>query len=174
MKQMSLLSFFMMSFFFGCASAEYSETVSYVDLDKFFKKWYVIAGRVTFLEKGAHNAIEEYSYNVEKQRIDINFYYNKNSFSGPVKSLPQKGWIENETSNAHWKISPFWPLKFDYLIIALAEDYSWTAVGVPSQKYLWIMSDNWKMSDSQLEEIIRQIQSTGYLVDDVVRIPQKW
>jgi apolipoprotein D and lipocalin family protein len=158
----------------SCSNTEYSKTVPRVELKGFLKKWYVIAGRFTFLEDGAHNAVEEYTFNSEKQRIDINFYFNKESFHGPLRTLPQKAWIENKTTNAYWKISPFWPLKFDYLVIALADDYSWTAIGVPNEKYLWIMADNWNMNDAQLQSIIEKIQLTGYPVNDIIRIPQKW
>ncbi|GAB4419908.1 MAG: lipocalin family protein [Bacteriovoracaceae bacterium] len=153
---------------------EYSKTVKEVSLDKFMKKWFVIAGRFTFMENGAHNAVEEYTFNKEKDRIDINFYFNKDSFDGRVRKIPQKAWIENKKSNAHWKVSPFWPLKFDYLVVALAPDYSWTAIGVPSQKYLWIMADRWDISDSELKKMIEAVQEAGYSVEEIERIPQSW
>jgi len=158
----------------SCSNSPYTKTVDHVDLKRFSKKWYVIAGRFTFLEKGAHNAVEEYTFNQKEQKIDINFYFNKDSFDGTLKKIPQKAWIENQETNAYWKVSPFWPLKFDYLVIALAEDYSWTAIGVPSQKYLWIMADKWDVSEEQLEIIIKKVNNINYSVQDIVRIPQKW
>lgn len=172
MKKYILIFLFLSSF--NSFADDYSQTVGQVELPKFMKKWYVIAGRFTFMEKGAHNAVEEYTYNEEKDRIDINFYFNKDSFSGRLKKIPQKAWIENSATNAHWKVSPFWPLKFDYLVIALADDYSWTAIGVPSQKYLWIMADRWNISDDELKKMIKQVEEQGYSVDDIVRIPQQW
>lgn len=158
----------------GCAGKPYESTVPKVDLDRFLRKWYVIAGRLTFLEEGAHNAVEEYKFNSEANRIDVNFFFNKDSFTGPIKTIPQKAWIENSSTNAHWKISPFWPMTFDYLVIALAEDYSWTAIGVPNKKYLWIMAQDWDVSDEELEIMIKKIKETGYPVGEVIRVPQKW
>lgn len=158
----------------GCSSSNYTKTVPEIDLSKFLKKWYVIAGRLTFIETGSHNAVEEYSYNIDKKRIDINFNFNKDSFDGPHKSYPQKAWVYNETTKAHWKVSPFWPLKFDFLIIAVAKDYSWTAIGVPNQKYLWIMSDSWRMDDTKLSEIKNTILLAGYNVENIIRVPQNW
>lgn len=160
--------------FSGCTSANYQKTVSSVDLDRFMKKWYVIAGRFTWIEKGAHNAVEEYKYNIQDERIDINFYFNKGSFVGEVKRILQKAWIENRKTNAYWKVSPFWPLKFDYLVIALADDYSWTAIGVPNEKYLWIMADRPELSEEELNSIITKVKAAQYSVDDIVRVPQKW
>ncbi len=160
---------------FSCESgSKFRKTVDYVEMDRFMTKWFVIAGRLTSFEDGAHNAIESYSWNAEKSRIDIDFTMRKDSFDGKLKSIPQKGWIENHKTNAHWKISPFWPLKFHYLIIDLAEDYSWTVIGVPSQKWVWIMAKDWKMSEEKLAMIIKRVKDMGYSIKDIKRVPQKW
>ena len=135
------IKIFILTFIGGCSGMEYNRTVDYIDLDKFMGKWFVIAGRVTFLEKGAYNPIEQYTFNSEKNRIDIDFSFNKDSLSGPKKNIPQKAWVHNKETNAHWKVSPFWPLKLDYLVILNDENYEWTVIGVPSQRYLWLMAE---------------------------------
>lgn len=146
---------------------DYKKTVDKVEINKFMKKWYVIAGRTTFLEKGAHNSVEYYTWNKDEERIDIKFTFNKDSFDGDLKEIPQKGWIYNEETNAHWKISPFWPLKLNFLVIGLADDYSWTAIGVPNGKYLWVMADKPSMSDSKLAEILEGLEKSGYPINEV-------
>jgi apolipoprotein D and lipocalin family protein len=145
--------------------------VDKVELGKFMGQWFVHSGRFTFLEEGAHNAIEKYVWNEKEKRIDISFTFNKDSFDGKVKSIPQKGWVYNTKTNAHWKVRPFWPLKLDYLIIGLAEDYSWTAVGVPSGKYLWIMTREKTISDEVYQSIISELKNNGYPTNDIVKIP---
>ncbi|MDO8938641.1 MAG: lipocalin family protein [Methylicorpusculum sp.] len=150
------------------------QTVNAVEIPKFMGKWYVLAGRFTFFEKEVHNGVETYSWNEESQRIDIDFTYNRGSFNGELKSLPQKGWIYNTKTQAHWKVSPFWPLKFDYLIVALAEDYSWTAIGVPDQKYLWIMARDWKNPDSVVAAATRALKDAGYDAQNLVTVPHRW
>lgn len=173
MKIYSNLVFLFMTFV-GCANMKYTKTVEYVELDRFMTKWYVIAGRLTFLEEGAHNAVEIYHFDENEKKINIDFSFYKNSFNGPLKKIPQTAWIVDNKSNAQWKVSPFWPLKFDYLVIALADDYSWTAIGVPNGKYLWIMSQNWNMDDDELDEILNKLKKLGYPANDVKRVPQKW
>lgn len=159
----------------GCASQDkFMKTVDYVDINRFMTKWYVIAGRLTFMEKGAHNAVEIYSWNEEEKRIDIDFSFNKDSFSGKVKSIPQKAWIVNNKTNAHWKVSPFWPIKFNYLVIDMDEDYSWVVIGVPGQEWVWIMSTDWQMSDEKLDQIISRISKMKYNTKDIKRVPQQW
>lgn len=171
MKIMFLMILFLVG---GCASMSYEKTVDKVELKRFMGKWYVIAGRLTFMEDGAHNAVELYQWNDKKERIDISFTFNKDGFDGEKKSIPQKGWIYNPATNAHWKVSPFWPLKFHYLVIDLAEDYSWTVVGVPDQKYVWIMAREWNMTQEDLSEIITRLNKLGYSTKNIKRVPQRW
>ena len=49
----------------GCMAAlrEPIRTEEHVDLARFMGDWYVIANIPTFVEKGAHNAVESYKMN---------------------------------------------------------------------------------------------------------------
>jgi apolipoprotein D and lipocalin family protein len=159
----------------GCASLSKDDlrkmTVPQVDIPRFMGNWYVLAGRFTFLEKEVHNALEVYTWNEEKRRVDIAFDYNRGSLTGPVKKIPQKGWIYNTDTNAHWKVSPVWPIKADYLVVALAEDYSWTAIGVPSQKYLWIMARSFEKPEATVAAAVEALKKAGYRHDGLVLVP---
>ena len=157
----------------SCTHAHNYKTVDHLDRDRFMGSWYIQAGRFTPLEKEVTNGVETYTWNENKQRIDINFSYNKGDFSGPLKKIPQKGYIENTQSNAHWKVSPIWPLKFDYLVIALDPDYQWTAIGVPDQKYLWVMTRDPQFSKEHLEQVLKKIESNGYRVDNLTYVPHQ-
>ena len=135
--------------------------------------WYVWAGRTTFIEKGAYGSIERYTWNTKEDRIDVDFTFHKDSFEGKLKSTPQKAWIADKTTNAKWKVQPFWPLKFDYLVVDLDEHYQWAAIGVPSGSYLWILGRTPNVSDDKLSEVIEKVKNLNYPVADVVRIPQQ-
>lgn len=154
----------------ACSSATYKKTVARVERDKFMGKWHVMAGRFTMFEQDAYNAVEKYTWNQKEQRIDIQFEYNKGSLDGPKKKIPQKGWIVDEETNATWKVSPIWPLKFGYLIIALDSDYQWTAVGVPDEDYLWIMARDPHMPREKVDEIIEKVQREGYDTSDITYV----
>ena len=158
----------------ACSGTQYLKTVQNLDINRFMGDWYVIASRATFLEKGAHNGVESYTWNDKEKRIDINFTYKKDSFDGEVKSIPQKAWIYNKETNAHWKVQPFWPLKLDYLVIDLDENYEWVVVGVPNQNYVWIMARDWKIDEQTYNEIIDRLNKLSYRTDEIKRVPQKW
>lgn len=161
----------LLSLLTGCSSAKLDfRSVDNLDLQRFMGKWYVIAGRFTPLEKGAHNAIEIYTYQPELKRIDIDFKFNRGSLDGTPVSIAQKGWVHNQENRSHWKISPFWPLKLDYLVLAVADDYSWTAIGVPNQSYLWIMARSPEFSAEEMNTVMQVLAKREYSVDDMVQV----
>ena len=153
--------------FFGvlltaCSSTkDYDRTVTYVERDKFMGDWYVIAGRFTSLEENVHNAVESYTWNEIENRIDVKYSYNNGSLTGEKKEIKQKAWIQTP-DNAHWKIQVQWPFKHDYLIIGLAANYRWTAVGTPDQKYLWIMCRDTRFTQTEVEFVLNQLKKKGY------------
>ncbi len=168
MKNIFLLS--LLSLLFSLNAYAYNKTVDFVDMERFMGDWYVVAGRFTALEKNVFNAVESYTWNENAKRIDISFNYNKGSLTGPVKSIPQKGWIYNKETNAHWKVSPFWPLKLDYLVIGLAADYDWTVIGVPNEKYVWIMSRNPHLPKETIQTIIDELDRNGYNTKRIIYV----
>ena len=152
----------------SCSSTPpYTKTVPHVELARFMKPWYVQAGRFTSFEKDPYNSVESYTWNEQEKRIDIDFRYNKGAFDGPEKSMPQKGWVKDTTTNSTWSVQPWWPLKFDYLIIGLGENYEWTAIGVPDQDYLWIMTSEPDFPKEKVQEILEGLKKSGYSVKDI-------
>lgn len=149
-------------------------TVEHVDLKKFMGDWYVLAGRFTLFESGVHNGLESYTWNETKQRIDVAFTYHQGSFDGPMKSIPQKAWVHDQSTNSHWKISPLWPIKLDYLIVALDPSYQWCAIGVPDQKYLWIMARDWRKPQHTIDQAKAQLQIRGYPTTNLSFVPHQW
>ena len=165
MKKSVLL--LLITFCQGCSAMKYQPTNKIIELDRFMGTWFVQKGRVTFLEKGAYNPTEIYKYNNDNDFIEISFTFNKNSLEGKPKSIPQKGFVINEKTNAHWEVSPFWPIRFDYLVLDFAEDYSWTAIGVPSGKYLWIMTRQKHPDPNILENVMQALKKTQYPIDNI-------
>jgi apolipoprotein D and lipocalin family protein len=122
------------------------------------------------LEKDVFNSVEKYKWNEKNQEIDIDFSYNQGSLTGALKKIPQTAWITNTTTNATWKVSPFWPLRFTYLVVGLDPDYQWTAIGVPDQGYLWIMARSPKFSKQEIQKVLDQLAAGGYSVKDIVYV----
>jgi len=150
------------------------ETVDYVDIARFMGTWYVIASIPISFEKDGYNAIESYTWNAEKDRIDIDYRFNKGSFDGKLKKLPQKAWIHDERTNAEWRIQLLWPLKFAHLVIDLGEEYEFTVIGVPNRKNIWIMAREPWMDEDLYASILEKARTRwGYDLEDLRKVPHR-
>lgn len=147
------------------------QTVKHVELERFMGSWYVIGIIPNFIEKNAVNGIESYSLNQDNS-IAIEYKFHKNSPQGKQKVMHPKAWVYDTNSNAEWRVQFIWPIKFPYLIIDLAEDYSYTVIGVPNKKYVWIMSRAPEIPESVYREILRKLEVIGYDIKKIKRMPQ--
>jgi apolipoprotein D and lipocalin family protein len=149
------------------------ETVEYVDIDKFMGDWYVIGVIPNFIEKKAVNGIESYS-RISQTEIGIQYTFSRGELGKKVKRLTPKAEIFNNESNAEWRVQFFWPVKFPYLIIELAEDYSYTVIGVPNRKYVWIMARKSSMDEVLYNDILVRLHDIGYDTSKIRKMPQNW
>ena len=60
------------------------------------------------------------------------------------------------------------------LIIDLADDYSYTVIGVPNLKYVWIMSRKPELSDETYKSILEKLQNFGFDLSKIKKIVQSW
>jgi apolipoprotein D and lipocalin family protein len=137
------------------------ETVPQVDLPRFMGDWYVIANIPTFVEKGAHNAVESYALNPDGT-VATTFRFRKDAFDGPEKVYQPKGFVIPDTGNARWGMQFIWPFKGDFRIIWLESDYSITVIGREKRDYVWIMARQPEIPEAKLEEILAFLDRIGY------------
>ena len=158
----------------GCASdAPEMPTVEYVDLERFMGPWYVIANIPTFLEKGAHNAVETYRLN-DDGTIGTTFTFNKGSFDGEQREYNPKGFVLDTETNALWGMRFVWPIKADYRIVYLDADYSQTIIARQKRDFVWIMARTPTIPDDTYEELVNRVANLGYDMSQLRRVPQKW
>ena len=158
----------------GCAAkGPEMETVDYVDLDRFMGPWYVIANIPTFLEKGAHNAVETYSLN-EDGTIATKFTFNKDSFDGKAKEYNPKAFVVDQESNALWGMRFVWPIKADYRIVYLNDDYTQTIVARQNRDYVWVMARTSTISEMDYDRLVAFVESIGYDTSKLLRVPHEY
>jgi apolipoprotein D and lipocalin family protein len=156
-----------------CGGAPRLKTVAHVDLQKFMGSWYVIANIPTFVEKGAHNAVETYQLNPDGT-IATTFTFHAGSFDGPLKRYNPKGFVVDNTTNAVWDMQFVWPFKSEYLIIHLADDYSLTVIGRSKLDYVWIMARTPRIPEKRYQTIIQSLAAVGYDTGRIQKVPQRW
>ena len=158
----------------GCAAKGVEmETVDHVELDRFMGPWYVIANIPTFLEKGAHNAVETYTLN-DDGSIATNFKFRADSFDGKEKEYNPKAFVTNTETNALWGMRFVWPIKADYRIVYLDEGYTQTIVARQKRDYVWIMARTPTISDADYDRLVSTVEGLGYDISKLVRVPQRW
>lgn len=158
----------------GCLPSTPSmKTVDRVDLQRFMGDWYVIANIPTFIEKGAHNAVESYRFD-EDGTIATTFTFRKGGPDGPVKSYTARGFVRDGESNAVWGMRFIWPFKAEYLIIYLNEDYTQTIIGRSKRDYLWIMARAPEIPDEDYARLVADLANRGYDISKIEKVPQSW
>ena len=149
------------------------KTVDYVDLERFMGDWYVIANIPTFLEKNAHNAVETYELN-DDGSIQTTFTFLKGGFDGEKKQYNPKGFITDTDTNATWGMRFVWPVKADYRIVYLDDDYSQTVIARQKRDFIWIMARTPDIPDEDYDRLVALAGSIGYDTSKIERVPQKW
>jgi len=170
-----LLIILLLLLFFACKKSEKRvlETVEYVDLERFMGDWYVIAIIPNFIEKDAVNGIESYQL-LPNDRVKIDYRFALKSPEGKKKHLQPKAWVYNKETNAEWRVQFIWPLKVPYLIIDLARDYSYTVIGEPSRRLVWIMARKPCLDDDIYAGILQRLAKKGYDINKIKKMPQVW
>ena len=157
----------------GCGTPAPMPTVERVDLPRFMGDWYVIASIPTYLEKGAHNALESYGLEADGT-IATTFTFRAGSFDGEEKRYTPRGFVLDRQSNAVWGMQFVWPVKADYRIVHLAPDYSQTLIAREKRDYLWIMARSPSMPEADYQRLVAFAASLGYDTARIRKVPQRW
>jgi len=167
----------------GTSTSKYAplQTVPSCVTDRFMGTWFVIGVKPTMFETTCSNAVERYTRLTDKKHdIDIDFQFNKNEdpSKSPLKSMPQRGWVQgNRDDSGLWKVSPFGPIRMPYPIIELdADRYDWVVVGHEGRDYAWIMSRKPVMDDALYNELKTKLaEKHGYdSLEGLRKVPQVW
>jgi apolipoprotein D and lipocalin family protein len=144
-----------------------------VDLERFMGDWYVIASIPTFIEKGAHNAVESYRL-AEDGTIATTFTFREGSFDGERKVYTPTGFVRDAKSNAVWGMQFIWPIKADYRIVYVGPGYSTTVIGREKRDYAWIMARRPSIPEAEYRRLLGILAGQGYDISRVQRVPQRW
>jgi apolipoprotein D and lipocalin family protein len=170
MKTTTLFLFVLMTANSHCQPPQ---TVDRVDIDKYLGSWYDIASYPAVFQKGCRCSTADYELEPGKKYIRvINRCIRLKNDRSRLTTVRGKAFIVEGSNNTHLKVQFFWPFRGDYLIIGLADDYSWAIVGHPKRKYLWILSRESFMPSHIYEDILNIVRKKEYDVNRLVKTPQ--
>ncbi len=117
-----------------------------VDIPRFMRNWSVLAAQPIEVvsEHLTSNGLEQYNWDSKRELVEVKF--NSSPLDKPVSETQQSrmhGIIKN-APNSHWslniKFGIYLPTALDYVLMHIAEDFSWCLVGLPSRANMWIMT----------------------------------
>ncbi|GAA0240328.1 lipocalin family protein [Rhodanobacter caeni] len=146
--------------------------VAYVDLPRFMGNWYVIATIPTRFEKAAYNALEVYTLKPDGD-VATSFHFRDGSFDGERKEIHSTGIVKQGTGNAVWGVQVFWPLKAQYIVAYLKDDYSQVIVARDARDYVWVMARTPTISQADHDALLAKVKAMGYPMDRIRKVPQQ-
>jgi apolipoprotein D and lipocalin family protein len=158
----------------GCTTSAIKpiQPVAHVELPRFMGDWYVIAHIPSFIERNAYDAVESYELQ-EDGRIQTTFRYRNKSHDAPLKTMSPMGTVRADTGNAIWGMQFVWPIKAEYVVVYLNDDYTQTIIGRSARDYMWIMARSPEIPESDFQAHLRRLEAMGYDTTAVRRVPQE-
>lgn len=156
MKMLFPLLFIVLNYF----PVEKNVPVAKVDLKKYAGTWYSLYSIPTIFDKGTRETTTKYTLNKDGFYNVITTYKKPNEEK--IYARDSKIFPVADANAGELQAQFIWPIKVDYWIIELAEDYSYVVVGHPDRKFLFIMSRSKTMPKKLYDEIVIRCKAKGY------------
>ncbi|WP_316832165.1 lipocalin family protein [Pedobacter aquatilis] len=145
------------------SAAEKNTAIDKLDLKKYSGTWYSLYSIPTIFDRGSRETTTKYTLNKDGFYNVLTTYKKPNDEK--VYSRNSKMFPSEEGKDGALQAQFVWPIKVDYWIIELADDYSYVVVGHPDHKFLFIMSRNQAMLKKTHDEIVARCKAKGYEVE---------
>lgn len=132
-----------------------------VDLKRYVGLWYEFARYENRFERDCEAVTAAYRERPDGL-IEVINSCRKAAVDGPLKVAKGRAKVVPGSDNAKLKVSFFGPFFGDYWVLDHADDYSWSIVGEPSGRYLWILTRQAR-PDSPTRDLLQdRIKALGY------------
>lgn len=133
-----------------------------VDLDRYLGRWYELARYEAGFQKDCEAVTADYSL-LENGQVRVLNRCRQGAVDGPAKQSEGKAKVVADSQGAKLKVSFFGPFYVgDYWVLDHADDYSWSIVGEPSGRYLWILSREARPGAETVQALRHRVQALGY------------
>jgi apolipoprotein D and lipocalin family protein len=140
-----------------------------VDLQRYLGRWYEIARYEQWFQKGCEAVTADYSLRLDGSIDVVNRCRKPDGTAGKARGRAK---VVDKATYAKLKVSFFGPFYGDYWVLDHADDYSWSIVGEPSGRYLWILAREPTPPEAKVTDLIRRVQSMGYDTSRLLRTKQ--
>ncbi|HTD99386.1 MAG TPA: lipocalin family protein [Mucilaginibacter sp.] len=151
-----------LNLFFGIPN----KPVEKVDLKRFEGTWYSLYSLPTMFDKGTRETTLCNSLNTDGYYDVVTTY--KMDDDPQIHSIKSKLFQVSGTNNSKMKVQFIWPIKMDCWVIDLADDYSYTVIGHPDHRFLFILCRKQEMDKKLYDQIVTRCKAMGYPVEKLV------
>lgn len=143
-------------------NARVPEPAKPVDAGRYLGRWYELARYENGFERDCEAVTADYAARGDGL-IDVTNSCRKGAVNGPPDVARGRAKVVTGSGNAKLKVSFFGPFFFgDYWVLDHADDYSWSIVGEPSGRYLWILTREAIPAASVKDGLIERVRALGY------------
>lgn len=133
-----------------------------VDLTAYKGLWYEYGRYENSFETGCEGVTAEYGV-MPDGLVSVTNRCHKGGVTGRETVANGRAKVVADSNNAKLKVSFFGPLFLgDYWVLDHADDYSWSIVGEPSGRYLWLLTRAEHPDAAQAKALEDRAQSLGY------------
>jgi apolipoprotein D and lipocalin family protein len=143
-----------------------------VDVPRFMGRWYVIASIPTRIEREAYNAVESYRLD-DEGRVLTTFTFREGSFDGPARQYTPVGYVREDGNGAVWGMQFIWPIKAEYRVMFVDDEYTQTIIGRTKRDYAWVMARTPVIPDADYAKHVELLKRNGYDVARLRKVPQQ-
>lgn len=145
-------------------------TVAAFDLQRYMGQWYEIARYDVRFEKGMDRVMTHYTLLPDgKVRVE-----NSGWRAGRQKRIVGRGKLPDPKYPGALKVAFFLWFYADYYVLELdRENYQYAVVGSSTDRYLWILSREKRLSKEVLDFLLDRIRTRGYDVDKLIFTSQE-
>jgi len=139
-----------------------------VSISRYVGRWYEIARYDQRFERDCTNVTADYHLRGDGTLEVVNRCLSPNGGLKVARGVARSV----SASNAKLKVRFFGLFTGDYWVLDRADDYSWSIVGEPSGRFLWILSRQPNPATALVEQLIGRTKAMGYDTARLVRSSQ--
>jgi apolipoprotein D and lipocalin family protein len=143
-------------------NAKVPQPAKSVDLDRYLGQWFEFARYENRFERNCEAVTANYAKR-DDGLVSVVNACRVGGLTGPYKASEGRAKIVAGSENAKLKVSFFGPFYIgDYWVLDHADDYSWSIVGEPSGRYLWILTREARPAAAERKALIERARGLGY------------
>ncbi len=132
-----------------------------VDLTRYAGLWFEFARYDNWFERNCDGVTAEYRLRPDGL-VDVVNSCRKGCLTGPSKMIRGRAKTVAGSGDAKLKVAFFGPFLGNYWVLDHADDYSWSIVGEPSGRFLWILTRNAHPGKAVGDTLLARAAAMGY------------